>query len=58
MNEFTRPRMDGPVRGPLEDILVAVGMDLGTRLTYSGVYLRAEARASRSRVFATEGRPP
>ena len=48
--------MDGPVRGPLEDILVAVGMDLGTRLTYSGVYLRAEARASRSRVFATEGR--
>ena len=81
--------LDGPVRGLREEIRVDVGIDLGTRLTYAGVYHptgtwdrlramvvarpaihrvmrshfadvrdRAEARASRSRVFAAEGRRP
>ena len=77
--------LDGPVRGLREEIRVDLGVDLGTRLTYAGVYHptrtwdrlramvvvrpaiqrvmrshfadvrdRAEARASRSRAFATE----
>ncbi len=81
--------LDGPVRGLREEIRVDIGVHLGTRLTYAGVYHptgtwdrlramvvarpaihrvmrshfadvrdRAEARASRSRVFATERNQP